>query len=31
VLDRVFGFDQAPMAFAAFAEARHFGKICIGY
>lgn len=31
VVDRVFGFEQAPKAFAAFAEARHFGKICIGY
>lgn len=31
VVDRVFRFEDAPEAFAAFAEARHFGKICIGY
>jgi NADPH:quinone reductase-like Zn-dependent oxidoreductase len=31
VVDRVFRFDEAPKAFATFAEARHFGKICIGY
>lgn len=31
VVDRVFRFEEAPEAFAAFAEARHFGKICIGY
>ncbi|MBL8660377.1 MAG: NAD(P)-dependent alcohol dehydrogenase [Rhodospirillales bacterium] len=31
VVDRVFRFKDAPKAFAAFAEGRHFGKICIGY
>lgn len=31
VVDRVFRFEDAPKAFAAFAEARHYGKICIGY
>jgi NADPH:quinone reductase-like Zn-dependent oxidoreductase len=31
VIDRVFHFKDAPKAFAAFAEGRHFGKICIGY
>ena len=31
VVDRVFRFRDAPRAFAAFAEGRHFGKICIGY
>lgn len=31
VADRVYRFAEAPAAFAAFAEGRHFGKICIGY
>jgi NADPH:quinone reductase-like Zn-dependent oxidoreductase len=29
VVDRVFGFDEAPDAFAYMASAQHFGKICI--
>lgn len=31
VVDRIFRFTDAPQAFAAFAEAPHFGKVCIGY
>ena len=30
VVDRVFGFDEAPEAFAYLKSARHFGKVCIG-
>jgi NADPH:quinone reductase-like Zn-dependent oxidoreductase len=28
-VDRVFGFDAVPEAFAHFEAQRHFGKVCI--
>lgn len=31
VVDRVFPFDQAPDAFAAFDQGGHFGKVCIRF
>lgn len=31
VVDRAFPLDEAPRAFAAFAEERHFGKICLQF
>jgi NADPH:quinone reductase-like Zn-dependent oxidoreductase len=29
VVDRVFGFDEAPAAFEHVAAGAHFGKVCI--
>lgn len=31
VVDRVFPFEEAPAAFAHLAEAKHMGKVCIGW
>ncbi|HIA2402664.1 TPA: zinc-binding dehydrogenase, partial [Burkholderia contaminans] len=30
VVDRVFGFDEAPQAFAYLQSGQHFGKVVIG-
>jgi NADPH:quinone reductase-like Zn-dependent oxidoreductase len=30
-VDRVFGFDEVPDAFAHFEAQRHFGKVCIRF